>query len=206
MFATANRRTDLKIRGFLTAALLLCASSACFGAATFNFSGVFGADDNVVLFTYQVQTTGQVSVFTTSYATGGFQTVLSLFDSNRLFQFDNNGFSNATDASLTWNSVAGERYTIALTEYDNLAFGPTLDDGFTEQGNGNFTATPPFNLPVPGGAFLLPGGEQRTGNWAVSFSSAVPSFTATQIPEPASGLLLMGGVALLAGWKKWRKQ
>jgi len=195
----------LKLRGILTAALLLCGSSACF-AGTVDFSGVFGADDNVVLFTYTVQNTGLVNVFTTSYATGGFQTVLSLFDSNRLFQFDNNGFGTATDAALSWNSIAGQQYIIALTEYDNLAVGPTLDDGFTEQGNGNFTATLPFNLPAPGGSFLLPGGEQRTANWAISFSSPDPTLAAAQVPEPASGFLLMGGIALLAGWKKLRKQ
>jgi hypothetical protein len=178
---------------------LLLASAASIPAATINLSGTFNQDDDLVVFVYSVQNTGLVTVSTTSYATGGFQTILSLFDSSGSFLFDNSGYGSASDATLSWNSLGGSLYYVALTQYDNYALQPTLNDGFSQQGNGNFTATLPFNLPTPGGKFLLPGGEQRTGAWAVQFDSADPTLQAQQIPEPQSWLLLLSG-ALGLGW------
>jgi hypothetical protein len=96
------------------------------------------------------------------------------------------------------------QYQVALTEYDNFARQPTIEDGFTEQGNGNFTAGPPFNNPGAGTAFLLPGGEQRSSAWSVSFDSEETSLTASAVPEPAT--LVLTSLALLACSRFLRKR
>ena len=159
-----------------------------------NFSGSFAKDDDIQVFTYRVQNTGVVNVFTTSFATGGFSPVLSLFDATGGFQFFDSGYANNTEASLSWNSIGGSSYLIVLTQYDNFPIG-NLADGFTEQGNGNFTAIPPFNNPGFGTSFLLPGPEQRTGQWAVTIQSDDPTLTGGMVPEPASAWLVVVGVA-----------
>jgi hypothetical protein len=199
--------------------LLLAVVFPGISATVFNFSGTFTTDDFVQGFHYTVQNTGQVEVFTTSFATGGFAPILSLFDDAGNLQFynvgsqtndcANNGTDPATgacwDARLSWNSLAGTQYLIALTEDDNLPKGPTLLDGFFEQGNGNFTAAPPFNIPVPGGSFLLTGPVQRTGDWAVTIQAADPTLSASQIPEPSTAALFLTGAGLVAFWRRTKK-
>jgi hypothetical protein len=186
---------------------LVCLSALAFGfpafASTLSFTGALPADDAVVLFQYTVPTTGSVNVETTSYANGGFSPILSLFDNLGNLLFYNNGYPSNSDAQLSWNSLANQSYTVALTEYDNLPLGPTLADGFAEQGNGNFTALPPFNPPLPG-AFYLPGPIQLTGNWAVTFS-ANSAISASEAPEPGPGVLLFAGAAVLSIFGRLRR-
>ncbi len=181
----------------LTLACLLAWASAA-SAVTITVSGNFTADDDIVFYTYHVNNLGLVTVSTTSFATGGFSPILSLFDSTGAFQFDNQGYPTNSDATLTWNSIGGEDYIIALTEYFNFSIGPNLSDGFTQQGTGNFTG------PANGGTgpFLLPGPEQRTSAWSIEFSSADPTLTVT--PEPSTGLFGAGGC--LALWVAARKR
>lgn len=202
-------------------AVLLSAASPGFADTVFNFAGALPQDDAVQTFLYSVQNTGLVTIFTTSFATGGFAPVLSIFDNTGNLQFyvdgatsndcAHNGTDPATgacwDARLTFNSVAAEQYLVALTEDDNLPLGPTFADGFSEQGNGNFTAEPPFNPPVPGGSFLLAGPIQRTGNWAVTFQSPDETLrvTTSTVPEPTSSVLLLTGVSMIAFWRRARR-
>ncbi len=186
-----------------TAVLLLAASSA--QAGTIDFSGFFPTDDTKVIFEYSVQNLGPVTVSTTSFAAGGFMPILSLFDASGNFLFLNTGYTNtpSSDATLSWNSDAGAPYFIVLTEYDNyplLIPNNNLSDGFTEDGQGNFTQ----NLSGMSGPFHLPTGEQQTGYWAVSFTSPDPTLAATAVPEPAAGLLFVPG-ALLIGWLRKRR-
>jgi hypothetical protein len=197
----------------------LAGASAGFSATVFNFSGTFAGDDSIQQFIYTVQNTGQVDFFTTSFATGGFAPILSVFDNLGVLQSYNigsqtndcgiNAMDPATnacwDANLSLNSVAGTQYMVVLTEDDNIPLGPTFADGFKEQGNGNFTAQSPFNLPVPGGAFLLSGPIQRTGDWAVTIQSADPTLNASEVPEPSTAALFLTGVGLLACWRRTKK-
>jgi hypothetical protein len=210
--------TEVRIRAAVILALLAVASSG-YSATVFNFNGTFTADDDIQQFVYTVLNTGPVDVFTTSFANGGFAPVLSLFDNLGVLQTYNvgsqtndcvnNGQDPVTlgcwDARLSLNSVAGTQYLIILTQDDNIPLGTTLLDGFSEQGNGNFTAKPPFNNPVPGGKFLLSGPIQRTGDWALTIQSADPTLTAGQVPEPSTTALLLTGGGLLALWRRTRK-
>lgn len=191
-----------------------------------NFNGTFTTDDQVELFTYSVQNTAVVNIFTTSFASGGFAPLLSLFDGSGNLVFSDNGLAdndcinngtdpgtgNCYDSRMSWNSVAGETYTVALTEYDNFAVGPTLADGFFEAGNGDFTAQPPFNIPGIGTAFLLPSAsiaaDQRTGDWALTLESTEPTLASpagSTVPEPSMGLLCLAGFALVVGRKRFLK-
>src|SRR5581483_3043961 len=73
-------------------ALLLTAASAGFAdTITFNFFGTLPQDDAIQRFVYSVQNTAMVDVFTTSFATGGFAPVLSVFDNTGALVFYNVG-------------------------------------------------------------------------------------------------------------------
>lgn len=176
-------------------------------ATSYAVSGNLGADDSFYLLRYTVQVAGTVTVTTTSYDNlNGFSPVLSLFDTNGAFKFSDNGRDNlpATgDASLQWFSDALSDYLIVVTEWDNVSFGPGFNftDGFTEQGAGNFTAAPPFNVGCAGNAFLGDSCEQRSSAWAFTISAADP--LGLQVtPEPSSGVFLISGIVLLAAWKR----
>jgi hypothetical protein len=173
----------------LTAFFLVSTASA----TTFNFSGTLTHDDDKIVFLYSVQNQGPVSVATTSFALGGFIPVLSLFDSTGNFLFLDSGYANNTEASLNWVSDAAVDYTVVLTEYDNFPNGLLLTDGFTEDGNGDFT-TVLSGFPGP---FRDPFGDPLTGDWAVTFSSADPTLAAS-VPEPGAGVLAGGGMLILA--------
>jgi hypothetical protein len=170
-----------------------------------SFSGAFTQDDQVQLFVYTVQNQGQVTVSTTSYATGGFSPILSIFDSTGLLVKFNSGFGSNSDASISWVSDAAAEYTVALTEYDNFPYAAGdngyLSEGFQEAGYGNFTATPPFNYTNQPGGFYS-GTDLSvplTGDWAVTISApdAAGTLTASAVPEPASVALTLAGAVLL---------
>lgn len=197
-------------------------------AATSSFSGVFPQDDSIVEFVYTVQQTGPVSIFTTSFALGGFPPLLALFDSpgNPVYAADgtvqNDCAHNAADpilgvcwdSRLSWVSDASSTYNLFLSQWDNFAPNTVMTDPFAEQGNGNFTASPPFGPSLPGGSFLLGmplgnPGNQRTGDWAVTFEAdptlqlQVDQLTAA--PEPSSGFLLATTVLCTAALYRRRR-
>lgn len=163
-------------------------------AGTITFTGAFTQDDQVQLFHYSVQNLAPVTVYTTSYAAGGFTPYLALFDSTGNFLTEGFLNYNGSDASISWMSNAAGTYTIALTQYDNVSYGPTytLADGFTRSGQGNFTEIDTGMYNGPFETFF----GQRTGDWGVSFSSPDPTLAAG-VPEPGTFALLAGGGALL---------
>jgi hypothetical protein len=178
-------------RLFVYAVLLAALAVPNARGGTIDCTGAFFADDNVQLFNYTVQNQGLVTIATTSFSSGGFSPILSLFDSTGQFLFDDSGYSSQTDA---------------LTEYDNFPNAANddgnLSEGFQEDGNGNFTANPPFTpSPQPGAFYDGPGGLQLTGNWAVNFSApdaaGLASSEVQAAPEPASFGLALTGAALL---------
>jgi PEP-CTERM motif len=161
---------------------------------------------------------------------GGFAPILSLFgpggtliSSTPLLQDNNGGAPGSPNCNVATDSVSGaafdacidtgnsptittlipgDTYWVVLTEYDNFPAGPNYGNGFTEQGNGNFTGNfgcgpGPFQDGTCTGA--------RDGNWAVDIdnvSSAQEAGVST-VPEPGSFLLLgMGAAALIAARRR----
>jgi hypothetical protein len=197
-------------------------SSGVASAGTISFTGTFSADDQLEIFLFTAPSAGFVAQ-TWSYAggtngasavipAGGFNPVLSLFDatggltasSPLVAENDDNlgaavdsTTGNAFDALLSIGTLKpGDTYALILSESDNLPYGPTYGAGFSQSGQGNFTAaefgcggTAPFCDASP---------AQRSGSWAVDISgvgSAVDTSASSGVPEPVSIMLLSAGLA-----------
>ncbi len=205
------------------AALAIAAPAA---AADFSFTGNFTRDDNVQTFGFVVGADSNVTLRTWSYAggtnaagatiaQGGFDPILALFDSTGalLIQNDDGGCDFVAadaetgacyDTFLTQMLVAGS-YTVAVMQYNNFAVGPNFMDGFSRDGDGNFTATfgcseaqASFN-DVTGGA-----GCGRDGHWAFDIEN-VESAVQGGVPEPSAWALMIGGFGF-AGYALRRRR
>lgn len=173
-----------------------------------SYSGTFTRDDQVALFSFAVgggapaaSSFTSVILYTNSYATGGFDPVLSVFAANGTFLGDNDDINAGYLTSLVAaDPTSGERrdsfleidlepglYTLAVTQFDNFAAGPNLSDGFVRAGDGNFTAQ--YGGPGATGPFLDGLGRQRTGSYSVNIL----------IPEASTTTLVLAGLLPLTG-------
>jgi hypothetical protein len=202
--------------------LLLVSVSPSVAGPIFSFTGNFSADDNLQVIDFHVGSLGPVSIRTWSFAggmngagqmipDGGFAPVLSLFDSTGLLLTSDNEDSSGSclprvpdlasgfcwDAFLS-QSLSPGSYFVVLTEDNNTPNGPGFSDGFSMQGQGNFTGPEFRGQP---GSFILIDGSQRTSAWAFDISGADSAGT----PEPSSGLFAAAGLAFLAALKFGRK-
>jgi hypothetical protein len=200
------------IAALLGAALLAFHASA---RADLSFTGTFAEDDEVQTFPFTVVDPADVTLISYSYAggtnangepisRGGFDPVLSLFDGSGVLlgvnddgTFPDVGLDLVTgqtlDAFLRLPLIPGS-YSVAITQADNLPVGPTFGDGFTRQGQGNFTGAA-FG---PGsGSFFDFTGDQRTNAFAFDV------LIAAAVPEPSSAALLAGAL-LGMGWLRRR--
>lgn len=191
------------------AVAVVLAPVAAVRAADFSFTGAFTRDDDMALFGFSVAA-GPVSLVTlrtSSYATGGFDPVLSLFRaSDGLLLADNDDVNAAiptgtvpadpttglrSDSFLEIDLEPGA-YLLALTQYDNLAAGPNLANGFARAGTGNFTGGPFLQSVQQAGGGAI--NHSRTGNYSVQILNVT---SAQVIPEP--GTLALIGFAGLGG-------
>jgi hypothetical protein len=112
------------------------------------------------------------------------------------------------DALLGYDSVLGTNplgtlpagtYLVVLTEQSNTPNGPDLDSGFSEDGQGNFTAVPGVN----NGPFVDPGNPDvtDTGSFALQVENVA---SATAVPEPATLLSVAAGALLVACLRRRR--
>jgi hypothetical protein len=178
--------------------------------SNFSFEGVFQTDDQVQLISFAVDSGATVTFQTYGYGggtnaantlvpAGGFQSELTWFSADGT-QFGNFG-SGCGSAGLgnsgfcldtfTRPFLPAGTYTLALTESGNDPAG-ALSAGFTEQGQGDFTANGSCT------AFCGAFGDQDNGNWAVDISSADAASEVGAVPEPVTFALTASGISLIA--------
>jgi len=126
-----------------------------------------------------------------------------------LIQNDNGGINVSADAapptgtskrfdSFQLVNLPAGNYVLGLTVSNNFANGPKLSDGFSKQGQGNFTAIRDAGCLT--GRFVdasgsFPG-DCRDGHWAVDILSVTSAQqVAAPVPEPATMLLLVTELA-----------
>lgn len=204
-------------------ALLVAVSVFPATAANISYEGSFLQDDNLQFFTFTVGSTSTVTFLTHSYgggvnaagstiARGGFDPILSLFAGNlqpdgALLGANNDGtcgplqqdaVTNACWDSLFTLELTTGVYTLVLSQSDNSAFGPTFGDGFSRDGQGNFTGPAFIGQP---GSFWDQNPNQRDGHWAVDILNVDSPVV---VPEPSSALLIAGGLLSSALYSRRR--
>jgi hypothetical protein len=179
-------------------------------ATVFSYSGNFTQDDNVMLFNFNLLNNASVNISTSSYASGGFDPTLTLFDSTGVFIDQNQDVSISNFDSFMTDSLLAGSYIVALTQYDNFPVAndtnnKLLSDGFTQAGNGNFTG-PEFLDPAGPGSFINIDGLQRTNQWAVAIEVPDTVNNPAAVPEPSTLLLSAAGLAALYALRRkgWR--
>jgi hypothetical protein len=177
-------------------------------ATVFSYSGNFTQDDNVRLFNFTLLNNATVTIGTSSYAAGGFDPTLTLFDSLGVFIDQNQDISFNNFDSFMSDTLLPGSYIVALTQYDNFPVADDtnnklLSDGFTQAGNGNFTGPEFSDGP---GSFINIDGLQRTSQWDLAIEVVDAANNPAAVPEPSTLLLLAIGFAGLCALRRSARQ
>jgi hypothetical protein len=138
---------------------------------------------------FTLSSTSNLTITTTSYANGGFESNLLLFNSMGNFVTAGNPFGAVDsttgivgDMRLTASNLAAGMYTLTLTDFllNQSLTATNLSDGFTV----NFGS---------GTTFVDANGNQRTGDFAFTIGNG-----ASAVPEPATLWLAAPFLAALA--------
>lgn len=199
--------------GALALAAALALGSGAGEAAPVLHSGQFTTDDQLFVLDFHLGQAGSVDARTSSWAAGGFATVLSLFGPGGLL-VQAVGSSNTCgagggaadavtgfcwDAHFTSQLAAGD-YTLVLSQDGNLALDDTPADGFQQQGRPGYTGA--WYLGDDGRRFVNVDGRQRSADWALVLDAGGSDML--HVPEPGS--LALGGLALLAAFGATRRR
>jgi hypothetical protein len=189
--------------------------------AAISYTGVLLQDDEEPTFSFTVAAPVNVLFQTFGYAggtngngmaipPGGFDPVLSLFDSTGLLLAVNDDNPSAPvdpttgagrDSLISLILTTGN-YTLVLTQSDNFPVGPDLAAGFTRTGQGNFTGPAFIGSP---GSFWDVTPAQRNGAWALDITGN--GVTVSGVPEPGTlGTLSLGFGGLLFLFKRRKCQ
>ncbi|MEO8248105.1 MAG: DVUA0089 family protein [Burkholderiales bacterium] len=229
------KKSLLRSAAVLAGALALTVAPVAHAALNFSFNGTFNQDDNVRLINFTADGSSNVYLVSygyaggtqadgTTFSRGGFDTILSLFNSTgSLINSNDDGSSSCFSGAAgvapgTVNGLADPNtgvvydtcfssvlaagtYTVAVTEYASFANGPNLSNGFSKDGTGNFTAG---NSACTQGSFCdvtgTPVFANRTNVWAYDVLNVAaaagpgPGPGPGTVPEPGS--LLLVGLAL----------
>jgi len=181
-------------------------------------SGNLSADDDVQSTPFTLTQAQSLIFYTTSYAggtnadgtvtpAGGFDPILTLFDSSgntiAYNDDDTTGFVGTDPATgLAADSYFSETlgpgtYTLSISEYDNFASTDSSD--WTEAGNPTFTSefANPFN-PLPG-PFLDQTGDQRTSSYTYDIQASDFNAEPGAVPEPSPAIDMGLFVVVLTG-------
>ncbi len=190
----------MNIRSLILA--LGAAVPAFAGSITGNFTGTFSVDNQIQLFEIDLATPGNISVYTTSYADGGFGTHLELFDGTGQQQAQSDGGEPACNDATppgpapvrpagpgqgcgdSWvhegptasDLESAGTYFVSLSQNGNGSLGNLSDpffwNGGVEPSDPNYTAT--FGCPDSGYFCNLFSLQHDTGNWDVTFVVSSP--------------------------------
>jgi len=195
-----------------SAGSLLLALAAVFTtveAAPVVVTGNLASDDDLFTTTIQIDTAGAYRFQSWSYAggtmadgsviaAGGFDVILSVFDAAGHLMKQNDDGVDRIDPATGAGYDAGLNllldpgfYTLAVTQYDNSAIGPDLSDGFTRQGQGNFTPNLVDGRPCSASSFC----DVSDSDARVRTSFFAVDVTPVPLP-PAMGLLAVGLASL----------
>jgi hypothetical protein len=194
-------KTSFKLLG------LLVAGAFTVSASSFSFTGTFAGDDQVQLFSLILASTTTVTFETLGYGggtnsastvipPGGFDPRLTWYQADGTEIGSDNGVTASylgacNDAYFQGTLDAGS-YFLVLTEDGNDPLGD-LSDGFSEEGNGNFTAFGTCTMFCDSLS-----GTQLTGNWDVEILGVGSAGSGSAAPEPRTVLLTGIGLSLLA--------
>ncbi|MBU3079246.1 DVUA0089 family protein [Sphingomonas quercus] len=187
------------------AAAALLATSA--HAADFSFTGSFVNDNDKAAFTFTVGAASQVVLRSWSYAggvnaagqtiaRGGFDPILSLYDSSgqRIGQNDDDDTGNSIADAVTGsvfdvylsNLLTPGDYTVYVTQYDNFA-PENIPGAFPADGDPDFR-----------NGFVDVNGDVRDGHWAFDILNVdVAAGPGSAVPEPASWAMMLVGFGLV---------
>lgn len=175
---------QLRQAGLVLATLLLVsfATATTAKADNFTFAGNLANGNQVQLYSFTLANplTVTISASSTSFLAGGFDPFLVLFDGAGNFldaDLDPNPFQT-TETAFINRTLASGRYFVALTAFPNIFLGDNLADG--------------FGLPNGFGAETALAGN---GRFTITFQNVTQ---AAAVPEPASMVLLVTGLAGLA--------
>ena len=192
-------------------ALLLCSSQAVSADATlphFSFTGTFANDSEVQFFDfYLAAESSTISIETLSFkggtnladdviTGGGFNPYLSLWEQSTGNWVFGTGDKDIVDeavisstASYSYGTLLAGNYILALSQYDNVAAGANLSEGFAaDLEQASFAGSLPFTLNGGGGS----------GHWALDINK-VDSASLRAVPLPgAFGFMVSGLLGLAA--------
>jgi hypothetical protein len=218
------------LAGLVAGFSLLGMSNGALAAMDYDYSGTFAKDNDVVCFEFSVDTASEVTLFTSSWNTGGFDPLLTIWDStgNYLFDWDDTMDGSPGSAESKSVSYAFSYYDVVYTDtfepgsyiatitqyynYANAAFdgSSTLADGFTYDDDPHYThdvlavgAYPDFNGFSSGGYAV-----HTTGDLDFHIVNVLSAQLkdCNSVPVPPSVLLLATSLAGLAGVGYRRKK
>jgi len=193
-------------RKLLPALLVVLSAFAVQSAKANTISGTFPTDDQINRYTTTLTSSQTFTVNTTSYATGGFVPVLTLFnaDGSPITPSVTGGVIDpatmlANDAFISQVLGPGT-YLLTLSEFPNGALGGA-NDPFLFEGQGNFT---PSLCPTSTGTAFLESDispcAQRTSSFSLTSNATLTPSSVT--PEPATWILVLPATGLLLAFGK----